>query len=287
MSGQHSQRVMLPDGTDVAVIGQGTWNMGENASARGEEIKALQMGIDLGMTLIDTAEMYADGEAEKIVGEAIKGKRDSVFIVTKAYPHHADSKGLAAACEASLKRLGTDYADLYLLHWRGSIPLEETVQGMEKLCREGKIRRWGVSNLDTSDIEELWRLPDGTKCAVNQVLYHAASRGIEHDLLPWCREHRVPVMAYCPIAQGGRLRKELLQHPLIRRLAENHGASPAQIALAWVIRSGDVIAIPKAVQEAHVRENAEAARIVLTEEELLQIDDVFSAPKRKMPLDIV
>lgn len=287
MSGQQHKSVKLPDGADVPVIGQGTWYMGENASVRGEEIKALQTGIDLGMTLIDTAEMYADGEAEKIVGEAIKGKRDRVFIVTKAYPHHADSKGLAAACEASLRRLGTDYADLYLLHWRGSIPLEETVRGMEKLRREGKIRRWGVSNLDTADMEELWRLPGGTECVVNQVLYHAASRGIEYDLLPWCREHRVPVMAYCPIAQGGRLRKELLQHPVIRQIAEHHGASPAQIALAWVIRGGHVIAIPKAVQEMHIRENAEAARIVLTEEELRQIDEAFPAPKRKMPLDIV
>ncbi|MFM9276582.1 aldo/keto reductase [Paenibacillus jiagnxiensis] len=287
MSGQQHKSVKLPDGTDVPVIGQGTWNMGENALARDAEIKALQTGIDLGMTLIDTAEMYANGDAEKIVGEAIKGKRDRVFIVTKAYPHHADGKGLAAACESSLKRLGTDYADLYLLHWRGSIPLEETVRGMEKLRREGKIRRWGVSNLDTADMEELWRLPGGTECAVNQVLYHAASRGIEYDLLPWCRERHVPIMAYCPIAQGGRLRKELLHHPVIRQIAEHHDASPAQIALAWVIRGGHVIAIPKAVQETHIRENAEAARIVLTEEELRQIDDVFPAPKRKMPLDIV
>ncbi|MFB5674154.1 aldo/keto reductase [Paenibacillus terreus] len=287
MSGQQHKGVKLPDGTDVPVIGQGTWNMGENAFARDAEIKALQTGIDLGMTLIDTAEMYANGEAEKIVGQAVKGKRDRVFIVTKAYPHHADSKGLAAACEASLKRLGTDYADLYLLHWRGSIPFEETVRGMEKLRREGKIRRWGVSNLDTADMEELWQLPGGTECAVNQVLYHAASRGIEYDLLPWCREHHVPVMAYCPIAQGGRLRKELLQHPVIGQIAEHHGASPAQIALAWVIRGGHVIAIPKAVQETHIRENAEAARIVLTEEELRQIDEVFPAPKCKMPLDIV
>lgn len=205
---QHKKSVITwTDGREVPLIGQGTWHMGEKASLRQKEVRALQLGLELGMTLVDTAEMYAEGGAEEIVGEAIRGRRDDVYLVSKAYPHHADRQGLAQACEASLTRMGTEYVDMYLLHWRGNIPLEETIQGMEKLREQGKIRNWGVSNLDKSDMEELWSLSGGEACAVNQVLYHAASRGIEYDLLPWSRTHGVPVMAYCPIAQGGRLRR--------------------------------------------------------------------------------
>ncbi|MDY8045861.1 aldo/keto reductase [Paenibacillus polymyxa] len=285
---QHKKSVITwTDGREVPLIGQGTWHMGEKASLRQEEVRALQLGLELGMTLVDTAEMYAEGGAEEIVGEAIRGRRDDVYLVSKAYPHHADRQGLAQACEASLTRMGTEYVDMYLLHWRGNIPLEETIQGMEKLREQGKIRSWGVSNLDKSDMEELWSLSGGEACAVNQVLYHAASRGIEYDLLPWSRTHGVPVMAYCPIAQGGRLRRGLLEHPVMVDIATSHGVTPSQIALAWVIRDGDVWAIPKAVQESHIRENAAAANIRLTPEQLQQIDEVFPPPTRKQPLDMV
>lgn len=285
---QHKQSVITwTDGREVPLIGQGTWNMGEKASLRQEEVRALQLGLELGMSLVDTAEMYAEGGAEEIVGEAIRGRRDDVYLVSKAYPHHADRQGLAQACDASLTRLGTEYMDMYLLHWRGNIPLEETIEGMEKLREQGKIRSWGVSNLDKSDMEELWSLSGGEACAVNQVLYHAASRGIEYDLLPWSRTHEVPVMAYCPIAQGGRLRRDLLEHPVMIDIAASHEVTPSQIALAWVIRNGDVWAIPKAMQESHVRENAAAASIRLTSEQLQQIDEAFPPPTRKQPLDMV
>ncbi|ODB65708.1 aldo/keto reductase [Paenibacillus polymyxa] len=285
---QHKKSVIRwTDGREVPLIGQGTWHMGEKASLRQEEVRALQLGLELGMTLVDTAEMYAEGGAEEIVGEAIRGRRDDVYLVSKAYPHHADRQGLAQACEASLTRMGTEYMDMYLLHWRGNIPLEETIEGMEKLREQGKIRSWGVSNLDKSDMEELWSLSRSEACAVNQVLYHAASRGIEYDLLPWSRTNGVPVMAYCPIAQGGRLRRGLLEHPVMADIAASHGVTPSQIALAWVIRDGNVWAIPKAVQESHVRENAAAASIRLTPEQLQQIDEAFPPPTRKQPLDIV
>lgn len=202
LHGDQTRTVMLPDGTALPAIGQGTWYMGEKQSSQEEEVRALRSGIELGMTVIDTAEMYAEGGAEVVTGKAISGLRDEVFLVSKVYPHHADRKQMITACERSLKRLGTDRLDLYLLHWRGGVPLEETVQALEQLKQSGKILRWGVSNLDTRDMQELWSLPEGSQCMVNQVLYHAVSRGIEHDLLPWMRERSVPVMAYCPLAQG-------------------------------------------------------------------------------------
>ncbi|GGA27189.1 aldo/keto reductase [Paenibacillus physcomitrellae] len=282
-----NRQVELTPGNRVPAIGQGTWYMGEKADQRKQEVYALQLGIDLGMTVIDTAEMYAEGGAERVVGEAVQGRRDQVFIVSKVYPHHAAGSQMQRACDQSLKRLGTDCIDLYLLHWRGDIPLEETVTAMEGLRQSGKIRAWGVSNLDTADMEELWSLPGGDQCAANQVLYHAASRGIEVDLLPWARQHHVPTMAYCPLAQGGQLRRELLTHPVIGRIAKERGATPAQIALAWVIREDDILAIPKAVQPQHVKDNAAAADIRLTARELADMDGVFPAPASKVPLDIV
>lgn len=281
-----AKTVTLPDGTVVPALGQGTWYMGENDSIREQEIRALQVGIDLGMTLIDTAEMYGSGRSELLIGEAIKGRRDNVFLVSKVYPHNAGLDSIATACENSLKRLGTDRLDLYLLHWRGGIPLEETIEGMERLQKEGKILRWGVSNFDIDDMEELWELSGGSHCATNQVLYHLASRGIEFSLMPWLRERNVPVMAYCPLAQGGTLSGRLLNDPTLLEIAKERGAKPLQIALAWAIRSGDVIAIPKASREQHVRENAAAAEIELTEEELRKLDQVFPKPLRKVPLDI-
>lgn len=279
--------VKLPDGTCVPALGQGTWYMGENPREKDKEIRALRLGIELGMTLIDTAEMYGDGGSEMVVGEAIKGLRDKIFLVSKVYPHNAGLRNISRACENSLKRLGTDHLDLYLLHWMGSVPLEETIEGMEKLRKEGKILRWGVSNLDIQDMKELWDCKNGANCITDQVLYHLGSRGIEFSLLPWQREHKMPIMAYCPIAKGGQLRRELFKNPIVNEIAEAHNARPAQIVLAWCIRTNDVIAIPKAVQEEHVIENASAALIDLSEEELARIDNAFPKPMRKMALDIL
>lgn len=282
-----SRVVTMPDGTSLPRIGQGTWYMGENPQMRDREIKALQLGIELGMKLIDTAEMYGNGDSERLVGEAIKGRRDDIFLVSKVYPHHAGLDMIAKACENSLKRLGTDHLDLYLLHWRGRVPLAETIEGMEKLRKEGKIVRWGVSNFDTDDMKELWNTTNGKNCMTNQVLYHLGSRGIDYDLLPWQREHHMPIMAYSPLAQGGSLRRQLLTDPTIKEIAEKYAVQPLQIALAWTIRSNDCLAIPKAVQEEHVLANAKATIIELTKEDLNRLDEVFPQPTRKMPLDII
>ncbi|WP_240376791.1 aldo/keto reductase [Bacillus piscicola] len=279
--------VRLPDGKHVPQLGQGTWHMGENPHTRTQEVKALQLGIERGMTLIDTAEMYADGEAERVTGEAIQGRRDDIFLVSKVYPFNAGLSTIEQACENSLKRLQTDYLDLYLLHWRGGVPLSETIEGMEKLQAAGKIKRWGVSNLDRDDMEELWKASGSEGCAVNQVLYHLGSRGIEYDLLPWQEEHSIPIMAYCPLAQGGKLRSQLINDPTIAEIAEEHQATSLQIALAWTMRQHNVISIPKAVQEQHVIDNAEAAAITLTKDELSKLDRAFPPPQRKLPLDIV
>lgn len=279
--------VKLPDGTQVPRLGQGTWFMGDNPSKRQEEISSLQLGVELGMNMIDTAEMYGDGRSESLVGEAIRGIRDQVFLVSKVYPHNAGLKRITESCEASLKRLGTDHLDLYLLHWRGSIPFSETVEGMERLVEQGKIARWGVSNLDTSDMKELSKVAKGTNCVTNQVLYHLGSRGIEYDLLPWQRERSMPIMAYCPLAQGGSLRLGLTENKTVERIAQEHGVQPLQILLAWCIRSGDVIAVPKASTCDHVLQNAAAGAIQLTADDLDQLDQAFPAPTRKLPLDIV
>ncbi|MEE3661496.1 aldo/keto reductase [Brenneria sp. g21c3] len=281
------KEVCFPDGATVPAIGQGTWFMGENPQTKAQEVKALQAGIDQGLILIDTAEMYADGGAERVVGEAIRGRRDEVYLVSKVYPHNASGENAVKACEQSLERLQTDYIDLYLLHWRGGIPLMDTIAAMQGLQRTGKIGRWGVSNLDTDDMQTLWSLEGGRECMTDQVLYHLASRGIEFDLLPWCRQHHVPVMAYCPIAQAGRLRHGLFTHPVINSIARQHGVTPAQVLLAWVIRQPEVIAIPKAGSEQHVKENAQALDIELNADELLLLDQAFPAPKHKQPLDVV
>lgn len=234
-----AKTVQFPDGTTVPAIGQGTWYMGERNSDLRAEVRALQQGLDAGMTLIDTAEMYADGGAERVVGEAIAGRRDAAFLVSKVYPHHAGGAKAIAACEQSLKRLKTECIDLYLLHWRGSIPLHDTVAAMETLQASGKIRRWGVSNLDTDDMQALWKIPGGQACMTNQVLYHAAARGIEFDLLPWCEEHSVPVMAYCPLAQAGKLRHDVLTSAVMQDIARARGVSSSQVALAWGQRDRD------------------------------------------------
>jgi diketogulonate reductase-like aldo/keto reductase len=274
--------VRLPDGTEVHALGQGTWHMGERTDAAKAEVAALKLGIELGMTLIDTAEMYGDGRAEELVAEATAGQRDRLFIVSKVLPQNASRTGVPAACERSLKRLRTDRIDLYLLHWRGSHPLAETVAAFEQLREAGKIRCWGVSNFDTGDMQELARLPNRTHCATNQVLYHVGSRGIEYDLLPWSAEHRMPLMAYSPVGQGGRL----LQSRALAAVAKRHNATPAQIAIAWTMRHTNVISIPKATDQSHVRENAVAGEIVLSDEDLAVIDAAHPPPGRKQSLDI-
>uniref|UniRef100_UPI003EDA0F65 aldo/keto reductase n=1 Tax=Pantoea sp. C2G6 TaxID=3243084 RepID=UPI003EDA0F65 len=273
--------------TDLPVIGQGTWYMGENPAQRASEVAALQAGLECGLRLIDTAEMYADGGAEKVAGEALHGRRDRALLVSKVYPWNAGEQDAIEACERSLRRLQTDYLDLYLLHWRGNIPLEETLRAMERLQQQGKIRHWGVSNFDYEDMAELWDEEKGKECATNQVLYHLASRGIEFDLLPACQQRNLPVMAYCPLAQAGRLRESLFTDPLLTQLAQQKGISVAQLLLAWVIRQPGVIAIPKASSVAHVQENAAALEVILTDDELKRIDRAWPAPQHKLPLDIV
>jgi len=279
--------VEFSDGIILPALGQGTWYMGEGLQDENKEVNALKLGVELGMTLIDTAEMYGNGGAELVVGKAIKGIRDKVFLVSKVYPHNSGLRNISSACENSLRRLGTDNLDLYLLHWRGNVPLEETIEGMEKLKKEGKILRWGVSNFDTKDMKQLWNCAGGQGCATNQVLYHLGSRGIDFDLLPWQIEHNMPIMAYCPIAKGGNLRKELLEDSIIKVIAKNHNVNPLQIILAWSIHSGNVISIPKAVQEEHVIENARVASITLSEKELIKLDSSFPKPRKKMSLDIL
>ncbi|WP_318364655.1 aldo/keto reductase [Enterobacter sp.] len=279
--------VMFERELALPAIGQGTWYMGEDASQRQKEIAALRAGVDAGLTLIDTAEMYADGGAEEVVGEALQGLREQVFLVSKVYPWNAGGQKAIAACEASLRRLQTDYLDLYLLHWRGNYSFAETVEAMERLIREGKIRRWGVSNFDYDDMQELWSVAGGQACATNQVLYHLGSRGIEFDLLPWCRQQQMPVMAYCPLAQAGRLRDDLFNSRAVQEVAHAHQATPAQVLLAWAIREQGLMAIPKASSADHVKENAAALALNLSAEAIAMLEKAFPAPGRKTPLDMV
>ncbi|MDH0625745.1 aldo/keto reductase [Pseudomonas chengduensis] len=266
-------------GVQVPVIGQGTWRMGEDDRQRSREVAALREGLDLGLSLIDTAEMYGEGGAELVVGEAIAGRRDEVFLVSKVYPHNASRDGVQAACERSLKRLGCERIDLYLLHWRGRYSLEETVEGFERLREQGKIGAWGVSNFDLDDLLEL----DQPACRTNQVLYNVQARGIEYDLLPWHQRAAMPLMAYCPLGQAGTL----LHESALLEVAQRHGVKPAQVALAWVLRQDGVIAIPKAVSSAHLRDNAAAASITLSADDLTLLDTAFAPPQNKRPLEMV
>jgi diketogulonate reductase-like aldo/keto reductase len=274
--------IQLPSGEGVPALGQGTWYMGDAPSRRSAELAALRTGIRLGMKLIDTAEMYGNGAAEELVGEAIRGCRDDVFIVSKVLPHHATRRGTIAACNDSLARLGTDRIDLYLLHWRGGVPLEETLAGFEELLRTGKIRYWGVSNFDAGDMAELASLAGGADVAANQVLYNLTRRGIEFDLLPQCARAGIPVMAYSPVEQG-----RLLSHPVLKAIAQRHDATPAQIALAWVLRNDGVIAIPKASSVEHVEQNRHALDIVLAPADLADLDRAFAPPKCSKPLEMI
>lgn len=276
------RHLQLRSGQDMPVLGQGTWGFGENRAGRADAVAALRLGLDLGVTLIDTAEMYGDGGAEEIVGEAIAGRRDEAFIVSKVYPHNASRRGAIAACERSLKRLGTDRIDVYLLHWRGSIPLAETVAAFQELKRAGKIVSYGVSNFDADDMAELWSVDGGADATTNQVLYNLTRRGVEWDLLPWCRDHAVPVMAYSPIEQA-----RMLGNPALKRLAARRGITPAQLALAWLLHQENVVVIPKAGRPEHVRENAAALDIALDAEDLAELDHAFPPPRGKRPLEML
>lgn len=274
--------VTLSNGESIPALGQGTWQMAEKANRRAQEIEALRLGVELGMTVIDTAEMYGEGAAEELVAEALSEERERIFLVGKVYPHNASRQGIAEACERSLRRLKTDRLDLYLLHWRGSVPLEETVAGFEDLRRSGKIRQWGVSNFDVDDMEELIGVPAGENCATNQVLYNVTRRGPEFDLIPWMAARHMPLMAYSPIEQG-----RLPHGGALQAIARRHEASPFQIALAWLLNRPGVISIPKASSIQHVRENHKALEIRLTPEDLAAIDAEFPAPKRKRPLEMI
>jgi diketogulonate reductase-like aldo/keto reductase len=274
--------VTLPAGEPIPKLGQGTWEMGERPNARKEEIAALRAGVELGMTLIDTAEMYGDGESEKLIAEALADLRDDVFLVSKVYPHNGSERGVQAACERSLKRLKTDRLDLYLLHWRGGEDLEGVVAGFEKLRRDGKIRHWGVSNFDTADLEELFDLDGGDACATNQILYNVARRGPEFDLLPWLRERGMPGMAYSPVDHA-----RLPKNSVLDEIAAGRGMSVVQIALAWVLQQPEVFAIPKASSVAHVKANRAAADIALSADELAKIDGQFKPPKAKRSLEML
>lgn len=273
--------IALTAGESVPALGQGTWKMGEQRSRRADEVRALQLGLDLGMTLIDTAEMYASGIAEEITGEAIKGRRDEVFLVSKVLPSNASRSGAIAACERSLRRLGVATIDLYLLHWPGSHPVADTVAGFKALQQAGKIRHWGVSNFDVGDMEELLAVGGGD-VATNQVLYNLTRRGIEYDLVLWQAQRRVPIMAYSPIEQG-----RLAHHRALSEIAARHNATPAQIALAWALAQPGTIVIPKAGNEVHVRENRGAADLVLTPEDFVALDAAFPPPRRKSSLEMI
>ena len=256
--------------------------MAEDPSRRRSEIAALRTGLDLGLTLIDTAELYADGAAEELVGEAIQGRRDEVFLVSKVLPEHATRSGTVAACERSVGRLRTDRLDLYLLHWREEISLEWTLEGFRELVHRGLIRNWGVSNFDIADMRELERLPGGTAVATNQVLYNLTRRGIEWDLLPWCRSRRIPVMAYSPIEQG-----RMLNDAVLKRMAQRLNATPAQVALAWLLRQELLIAIPKAATPRHVQQNHGALDIRFSERDLAELDLAFPLPNGPQPLEML
>lgn len=282
-----NKKVVLSDGTELGNLGIGTWYMGDSPRAREEEIKSIRYAIDNGVTTIDTAEMYGNGRSELLVGEAIKGyDREKLFIISKVLPSNAGRGRIFQACEKTLERLGTDYLDLYLLHWRGMIPFEETIECMEELVRRGKIRRWGVSNMDIDDMEEIVNLSEGENCRVNQVLYHLGSRGIEYSLKPFTDRNNIATIAYCPLAQGGRLRGQLLESETVKKIAAKHKITPMQVLLCFVLSQNNMLAIPKASKLEHMKQNIECLKIKLDNDDLRALDKAFPAPVRKVPLDI-
>ena len=282
MTATSAHTVTLPSGATVPRLGMGTWYLGEDPDGRDIELSALRTGIEIGLTLIDTAEMYGDGAAEELVGKAIAGRRDDVFLVSKVLPHHATREGTAKACQDSLRRLGTDHLDMYLLHWRGRAPLAEVVEAMEGLVHAGLVAGWGVSNFDASDIDELVAVPGGDRVQTDQVLYNLARRGPEYDLVPMCRDLGMPLMVYSPVDHG-----RLLEQPAVRSMAADKGVTPAQLAIAWVLRLPDVFAVAKASTRAHVIENRAAMEIGFSPAELDQLDRLFPPPSSKMPLEML
>lgn len=280
--------IKLKNGDTIPRLGMGTWFLGEKQKTREQEIDALQAGIKARVTLIDTAEMYGNGKSEVLIGEAIKPfDREKLYLVSKVYPHNAGRGKISRSLDQTLEHLGTDHLDLYLLHWRGSIPLRETVECMEEFVQQGKIKSWGVSNFDTDDMEELWSVPNGNHCVVNQVLYHLGSRGVEYDLLPWMVQHNVSLMAYCPLAQGGNLRKEMQRNPILLKIAEKHGITVMQLLLAFVLQNEHMIAIPRSGKKEHVLENTAVQGVTLSKEDLADLNKAYPAPGMKMQLDIV
>lgn len=280
--------IRLKDGILLPRVGIGTWFIGDNMATRDQEIEAICAGIEAGIKVVDTAEMYGQGRSEQLVGQAIsKYKREDIFLVSKVLPSNAGRQKIRKSLRHSLKLLRTDYLDMYLLHWRGSVPLEETVRCMEELVEEGRIRRWGVSNFDVDDMEELIRIPGGENCAVNQVLYHLGSRGVEYELLPWLKSHDIPLMAYCPLAQAGELRKELLKNSQLQKTADKYQISVIQLLLAFVLQKENVFAIPRSGKKEHVLANWEVRDLILEKEDMEILNREFSAPKKKVPLDIV
>ncbi|MBM0744957.1 aldo/keto reductase (plasmid) [Phormidium sp. CLA17] len=274
--------LQVSSGQTVPVLGMGTWRMGENASNRQTEVNALRHGLDLGLSLIDTAEMYGEGGAEEVIALAIANRRSEVLLVSKVYPHNASKKGAIAACERSLKRLQTDYLDLYLLHWRGSVPLSETLDAFQTLRQAGKIRSYGVSNFDTEDMQEAIHLKGGNTIVTNQVLYNLMRRGIELNLLPWCRQQEIPIMAYSPLEQG-----QLLNNQTLKVIAQNRGVTAAQVAIAWLLHQKDVIVIPKSSRIEHVEQNRAALDLKLTAEELAALNAAFPPPTKPVPLEML
>lgn len=279
---------LLNNGFSIPRLGQGTWRMAESADKRRQEIDALRLGIELGMTLIDTAEMYAEGGAETIVGEAINSfNREELFIVSKVYPHNAGKNKIFSSCEASMRRMKTDYLDMYLLHWRGEVPLAETVECMEDLVRRGRIRCWGVSNFNTDSMEDIWAVPGGNNCAANQILYHIACRGPEFSLMPWMEQRNLAMMAYCPIARAGKLGQDVLESLALNAIAKEKGVSPVLVLLAFTLRRSNMISIPKSSSAAHTAENAQGLDICLSEEDIARLSSDFPSPCRKTKLDII
>lgn len=272
-------------GHDVLpAIGMGSWNLGQQRKSAKEEIEAIHAGLDAGLKLIDSAEMYGDGASEQLIGKAISGRRDETFLVSKVYPFNAGGKALVNACEASLRRLKTDRLDLYLLHWAGDIPLAETISGFEKLQSAGKIRYWGVSNFDINELQEMYdHLEGGSSCAANQVLYNPGSRGIDYSLLNWCRHKKMPLMAYSPLGSGN----QLLLHPTLKMIAQKYQVASATVALAWAIRGEGVVAIPESGSRAHMIQNAHACQLVLDKDDIALLDESFPPPTHKQYLDIL
>ncbi|WP_294906989.1 aldo/keto reductase [Tatumella sp. UBA2305] len=271
------------DGQTLPAIGMGSWRLGQGRYPEAEEVAALNYGLSHGLKVIDTAEMYGDGDSEILIGKALKNQREKAWLVSKVYPWNASVSGMKAACEQSLQRLQTDYLDLYLLHWASEYPLEEIVDGFQQLQQQGKIKAWGVSNFDTRAMKQLWQTPGGQECCVNQIFYNPQARGTEFSLLPWCAEHGVAVMAYSPLGghEGG-----LLNHPLIRQLAKKYQCGSSAIVLSWAIRDGNVLAIPESGSENHIAANLEALTLELSDEDLLEIDKHFAPPAREQPLEI-